>query len=123
MAKYVQWIAHKGKRILFVNCAGLKEAEYLKALQEYQQAMLQERSAPLVLVDLTRTEITTTTMNRAKEMTSAVKAAGVPFGPNVVVGMSKVMKSVATLSARQTYFTDTIEQGKEWLVQQDDERS
>lgn len=123
MAKYVQWITHKGKRMLFVNCAGLKEAEYLKALQEYQQAMLQQRSATLVLVDLTRTEITTATMNRAKEMTSAVQAAGVPFGPNAVVGMSKVMKSVASLSARQVHFADTVEEGKEWLALQDEKRS
>ncbi len=123
MAKYVQWTTHKGKSILFVNCAGLKEAEYLKALQEFQQAMLQERSAPLVLIDLTRTQITTATMNRAKELTSAAQAAGVPFGPNAVVGMSKVMKSVATLSARQTHFADTVEEGKEWLVLQDEKRS
>ena len=38
--RYVQWTTHKGERILFVNVAGLREAEYIAALEELKQALL-----------------------------------------------------------------------------------
>jgi hypothetical protein len=120
MAKYVQWITHKGKRMLFVNVAGLPEAEYIVALEELKQALLKERTVALVLVDLSKTEMTTATVNKAKEVTTATKAAGIPFGPNAVVGMTKLQKSVADLSARMLHFADSIEEGKDWLAKQED---
>ena len=40
VGKYAQWITHKGERILFVNVAGLREAEYIAALEELKQALL-----------------------------------------------------------------------------------
>ena len=40
MGKYAQWITHKGRRILFVNVAGLREADYIAALEELKQALL-----------------------------------------------------------------------------------
>ena len=38
--KYAQRITQKGERILFVNVAGLREAEYIAALEELKQALL-----------------------------------------------------------------------------------
>jgi len=53
MNKYVQFITHKGKRILFVNGAGLSEAECLIAFEEMKQALLKEGKGVLVLADVT----------------------------------------------------------------------
>ncbi len=52
MGKHVDWITHKGQRILFVNVAGLNEAEYIAGLEEMKQELLRDRTAPLVLIDL-----------------------------------------------------------------------
>ena len=43
MGKNVQWITHKGKRILFLNAAGMREAEYAAAIDELKQELLKER--------------------------------------------------------------------------------
>ena len=43
MGKYVQWTTHKGKRILFLNAKGLREAEYIAAMEEMRLELLKER--------------------------------------------------------------------------------
>ena len=44
MAKYVQWITHKGVQILLVNAKGLPEAEYVAAFEELKQEILKGQS-------------------------------------------------------------------------------
>jgi len=122
MGKYAQFIAHKGKRILFVNAAGLPEAECLIALEEMKQALLKEGTGTLVLVDMTHMEMTTAIVNKAKEATAATKAAGIKDKPNAVVGLTGLQKAVAQLFGRGVHFVDTVDQAKEWLAKEDDKR-
>jgi hypothetical protein len=122
MAKYAQFITHKGKRILFVNAAGLPEAECLIAFEEMKQALLKEGKGVLVLVDMSNTTMTTNTTNKAKEVTAATKAAGIKDKPSAAVGLTGLQKAVAQLFARGTHWTDSIENAKEWLVKEDDKR-
>jgi hypothetical protein len=120
MGKYVQWITHKGKRILFVNGAGLSEAEYIAAMEEMKQEILKERDGAMVLVDATKTEMTTPTVDKAKEVAAATKAKGIPDRPGVVVGLSGLKRAVAQLFGRGIHFASTIEEAKEWLVKEDE---
>jgi hypothetical protein len=122
MGKYVQWITHKGKRILFVNGAGLSEAEYIAAMEEMKHEILKERDGAMVLVDATKTEMTTPTVEKAKEVAAATKAKGIPDRPGVVVGLSGLKRAVAQLFGRGIHFASTIEEAKEWLVKEDDKR-
>ena len=122
MGKYVQWITHKGKRILFVNGAGLSEAEYIAAMEEMKQEILKERDGAMVLVDATKTEMTTPTVDKAKEVAAATKAKGIPDRPGVVVGLSGLKRAVAQLFGRGIHFASTIEEAKELLVKEDDKR-
>ncbi|MDM8001119.1 MAG: hypothetical protein QUS33_14315 [Dehalococcoidia bacterium] len=122
MAKYVQWITHKGKRILFLNAKGLREAEYMVAQEELKQALLKERKSTMVLVDATGTEMTTKTTNKAKEVAAATAAEGIPDGPSVVVGLTGLQRAVAQLFGRGVHFASSLDEGKEWLVKQDEKR-
>ena len=119
MGKYAQWITHKGKRILFLNAKGLREAEYITALEEMRQELLKEREGALVLVDSTGTKMTTLAVNKAKEASAATKAEGLPQMPSVVVGLTGLQRAVAQLLRRDLYFAETVEEGKEWLVKED----
>lgn len=67
MGKYVQWIKHKGVRILFLNGKGLEEAEYVAALEEMKPEILRGRSGPPMLFDLSNTSMTPKTIEEAKE--------------------------------------------------------
>ena len=123
MGKYVQWITHKGTRILFVNAAGLREAEYIAALEEMKLELLKGRKAPPVLIDLTKWEMTAASIDKAKDVTASLKKAGVPFGPNALVGMSGLQKSVAALSVKYgVCYASNMEDAKEWLVKEEKRR-
>lgn len=122
MGKYAEFITHKGKRILFVNAAGLPEAECLAAFEEMKQALLKEGKGVLVLVDMTHLVNTTAIVNKAKEVTAATKAAGIVDKPSAAVGLTGLQKAVAQLFARGTHWTESIDEAKEWLVKEDDKR-
>ena len=58
MAKYTQWIEHKGKRILLVDHPGLSEAQYVEAMEEMKQEILKEKAGALVLVNVAGIDMT-----------------------------------------------------------------
>jgi hypothetical protein len=122
VGKYVQWMNHKGKKILFLNAKDLREAEYMVAQEELKQELLKVRTSALVLVDATGTEMTTKTTNKGKEVAAATKAEGVPDGPSVVVGLTGLQRAVAQLFGRGVHFSSSVEEAKEWLVKEDDKR-
>jgi hypothetical protein len=121
MGKYAQFITHKGKRILFVNGAGLSEAECLIAFEEMKQALLKEGTGVLVLADVTDLKMSKALIDKAKEAVAATKAIGIKDKPNAVVGLTGLQKAVAQLfGSKAIYFADTVDQAKEWLVKEDD---
>lgn len=122
MGKYAQFIAHKGKRMLFVNAAGLPEAECLVAFDEMKDALVREGKGVLVLVDMSGLEMTKAIVNKAKEATAVTKAMGIKDKPNAVVGLTGLQKAVAQLFGRGINFVDTVEEGKERLVKEDDKK-
>ena len=122
MGKYVQWVTHKGVRMVFMNGKGLAEAENIEAQDELKQELLRDRSSPPVLVDLSNTAMTQNSANKSKEVAAATKAAGIPDGPTAVVGLNKLQKAVAQLFGRGAHYCDSIDQGKDWLVKEEDKR-
>jgi hypothetical protein len=122
MSRHVEWITHKGVRILFLNGKGLTEAENLAAQDELLQELLKDRSSPPVLVDLSNTTMTPKTSSKSKEVAAATKAAGLPDGPAAVVGLTGLQKAVAQLFGRRARFFDGIDQAREWLVKEENKR-
>ncbi len=118
MVKHVQWITHKGVKILFVNGKGLPEAEYIAAFEELKQEITRERSTAPTLIDLSDTAMTQKTRDKAKEVATTNKALGLPEAPSAVVGLSKLGKMVAQLLTPGTHYFDTVDQAKEWLVKE-----
>ena len=122
MGKYVQWIEHKGVRILFMNGKGLAEAGNLAAQEELKQELLRDRSSPPVLVDLSDTVMTQKTSGKSKEVAAATKAEGLPDGPSAIVGLNKLQKAVAQLFGRGARYFDSLDQAKEWLAKEEKKR-
>ena len=122
MRKYVEWITYKGKRILVVNGPGLKEAQYIEAMEEMKQEVLKEKDGALVLANVSGLDMTKAVVNKSREVVNATKEAGIPNRANVVVGLTGLQKAVAQLFGRGVHFVDTVEQAKELLVKEDDKR-
>jgi hypothetical protein len=67
-------------------------------------------------------DMTAAVAKKAREVTADTKAPGVQDAPNAVVGMTGLQKAVAQLFSRNSRFTDSIDEAKEWLVKEDDKR-
>jgi hypothetical protein len=122
VGEHIQWVTHKGKRMLFVNCARLGESEILASFEEMKHELLKERSGPIVLIDISDIDMTTALISKAKELTAATKDAGIKDGPNAIVGLTGLQKAVAQLFGRGVHFADSLEEAKDWLVKEDDKR-
>jgi hypothetical protein len=78
-------------------------------------------SGVLVLIDVSHLQINATLINKAKAVTANItEAAGYKYKPSVVVGLTTLQKSVARLFDRRTHYADTVEEGQEWLVSEDE---
>jgi len=126
MSRYAQWIMHKGKRILFADYSNLRdEGEYLRAFDETEQALLGAPKGLMVptLLDVTNTLLSPAITERAKKMTAAATAKGIPDSPSALVGLSGFQKAVVQAMQffrRDIRIVDSIEAGKDWLVEQMD---
>ncbi len=122
MGKHVQWVEHKGVRILFLNGKGLSEEKNFAAQDELKEELLRDRSSPPVLVDLSNTNMTSKTSAKSKEVAAATKGAGLPDGPTAIVGLSGLQKAVAQLFSRQSRFFNSTDEAKEWLAKEQTKR-
>ncbi len=105
-----------------VNGPGLGEAQYIEAMEEMKQEVLKEKDGALVLADVSGIDMTKAVVDKSKEVVNVTKEAGIPNRANVVVGLTGLQRAVAQLFGRGVHFVDTVEQGKEWLVKEDDKR-
>jgi hypothetical protein len=120
LGEYVEWITYKGKRILVVNGAGLKEAQYIEAMDQMKREILKEKDGALVLANVSGIAMTKGVIDKSKEVTKATDEAGIPLRGNAVVGLTGLQKAVAQLFGRGVHFVDTVDQAKELLVKEDD---
>ncbi len=124
MAKYVRWITHKGKEILFMDTPRVSGEEGIVAWEEMRQEIRKRPDVRLILIDTTDITLETKTMTKAKEVAAAVKSH--PDTRLAFVGMTALQKSTAQLIARglglEAHFCKTLEEGKDWLVAEADNR-
>jgi len=120
MAKYVQFVTYKGKRIVHTNAARLEEAEFTVALEEMKQALLKEGSETLALTDVTGIKLTKAFVDKAKEVTAALEKTPGWGRPSAIVGITGLQKAVAQLFSSGVHYANTIEEAKEWLVKEAD---
>ncbi len=120
--KYTQWIAYKGKRILYVDLSKKAEFEVKEALQEYLGEAKARPGSPS-LMDFSGTVMTKITRQAGKEMTQQLeqflKDKGVQPAPAAIVGLSLLGRTVANLisASELNYYANTLDDAKEWLFQ------
>lgn len=111
----VKWIDHKGKRILFIDCAGLSGEAYLKTLDEVEVEYKKlGQNSSLVLIDVTGSSSNNQTTERQK------KLAGMKVAKHAaVVGVTGVKKVIASAVNRSFYYAGSVNAAKDWLASQD----
>jgi phosphatidate phosphatase APP1 len=123
ISENISWVEHKSKRIWFADCKGLEGADLVERIEENIQAMSAANDAGeqdlLVLTDIRDTVVTTDVVDAFKRAASNMQ----PFTKaSAVVGIYGVRKfllnTVNRFSSVETNYFDTLEQAKDWLVEQ-----
>ena len=116
----VQFITHKGKKILYFDMSSCKFAEISGVVAEAKRTIATQPSGSvLALTNVTDTELSKNSSAVIKDFTAYnkpfIKASAV-IG---VEGLRKVIYNAAmAFSGRQISAFDTIEQAKDWLAAQ-----
>jgi hypothetical protein len=124
MADYFQWIQHKGKRILLIKFAGMKDEKlYVQAIADLEREILRQprgQFVPLVM-DVSDTRVTKAVTERAKQMMATAKAKGVPDSPTALVGLSGTQKAIVMaiqILRPDLHVAASLEDAKDWVVKQ-----
>jgi hypothetical protein len=122
MSEYWQWLEHKGKRILFIRFAGLKEEKvYMEAIADVEREILRQPKGQLVplVLDVTNTRVTKAVTNRGKQLMETAKAKGIPDSPTALIGLSGTQKTIVMaiqLIRGDIHAVGSLEEAKEWVV-------
>jgi hypothetical protein len=122
VGKYVSRTTHQGKEILILSIPNSNEEQRLEAWAEAKQVLLQQKGACLALVDVRNISLAPGSMNKAKEAAAAARKD--PGNRIAFVGLTRLQSSTAQIALRtmrvRAHFCDTLDEGKAWLVREDD---
>ena len=117
----VSWVEHKGKRIILEDMSGLREPTDIYAVSDTSTAIIckEPEASVLLLTDVTGARYNPSIVNRLKEntkLTTPYMKAYVIVG---IKGLAQViLESFVIFTGLDVKMCDTLEEGKEWLVQQ-----
>lgn len=119
MSKHIQWIEHKGKRILHSDFSGLKGEEYVRAIDECYREILRQPADSIVLslTDTSNSLSSSDTTAESKDWEAVVKEKGILMRV-AVVGIPLWQKVAAQLIRADIYYASSVEDAKDWLVAQ-----
>lgn len=125
MSERIQWITHKGKRILFVDQSNIRdEGQAIKLIDEVEKEILAQPKGQkyLSLFNSHNSLVTTAVTERSKQMIANVNANGIPTGPSAIVGSSGFQKAVVQMLQffmKDLHLAESIEEAKDWLAAQE----
>ena len=113
----INWIGHGGKRILHVDHSTLSEDEHQEIIDLAIRAMIElpDGFELLDIADFTGTPVTQAKRARLKQLATVRQRLR---GATVVVGLSGFGKAMAGLLNPGMKYLDSVEEAKEWLVEQ-----
>lgn len=124
MNERIQWIQHKGKKILLVDQSNIRdEAQAIKLIEEVELEILKQPKGQKILTifNSPNSIVTSAVSERSKKLVANINAQGIPTGPSVIVGSAGFQKAVVQMMQvfmKDLHLADTIEEAKDWLVAQ-----
>jgi len=123
MGNRVQWIEHKGKRILFCDYANIRDEEaFIQAIVETEKEVLKQAPGTLILmlIDATGSRITSKVTGRARELAAKAREKDIPNSPTAIVGVTgpaqKAVFTAMQFLRPDLHAAESIAAAKDWLV-------
>ncbi|MBN1426740.1 MAG: hypothetical protein JXB07_00050 [Anaerolineae bacterium] len=115
----VQWITYKGKKILYGDYKGLKDADLLNALKTENEILQQSPDKVLILEDFTGALSDIAVINYLKSVGKAAEMKTEKAALVGILGLKRLMlvtyNRISGADEHQRLFA-TIDEAKEWLV-------
>jgi hypothetical protein len=117
MGKTINWIDHKGKKILFCDFAGFSEDEYISGVDAMEKELLAQGkgSYTLLLIDVEGSHMTQKTSDRGKKTIEVLTPENITTKTSMI-GISGVKRIIAQAISRDVHFDKDKESAKDWLV-------
>jgi hypothetical protein len=123
MGNRVQWIEHKGERIIFCDYSNIRDEEaFVQAIEETEAEVLEQAPGTLILmlVDVTGSLVTSRVTGRARELAAAARAKDIPSSPTAIVGVSGPAQKAVVMALQflrpDLRLVESIPAAKDWLV-------
>lgn len=124
MNERIQWLQHRGKRILLIDLSNMRDEEkLLQMLEEAEAEVLRQPKGEKILTifNTPNALVTTKITERGKQISDNAKLNGIPNGPVAIIsssGFQKAVISALQVVRKDIHPADSIEAAKEWLVNQ-----
>lgn len=114
----VQFIQHKGKKILLINFADCKAEEVLTVIDQAKAAIrTQAHQSVLTLTDVTNTAFNSKVSDALKEFVVHNKHYVVASAVVGVTGLKQIIyNAVMKFSGRKLHAIDSVADAKDWLA-------
>ncbi len=116
----IEWMDHNGKKILYINYAGLSSPEELDQIKKATQVLVDTRKNDnLTLSDLRNALVTQDFVDLSKEMGKTSRHYTKKAAVLGVEGVRKILlRAVNTFSGNPREPFSTLEEAKDWLVKE-----
>ena len=114
MGNYVEVMTYQGKEIIFLNLNGLSEDEQLKAIAETDRIFATKNNI-LNLTDVSNSTTTPAVKDKANQLHQKHKDN---IKAEAIVGVSGLKRMMAQSMNRDMYFAKSLDDAKNWLIQQ-----
>ena len=116
MNERVYWVEHKGTRILVGDYSRLSGQDYVVAIQAFEDELAGQTPGSVCTISVvTDSTVTTEVKDKFKEMSE--RTQGISKAASTV-GLSGFKKALAVLIRKDLYWADSLEDAKDWLVEQ-----
>ncbi len=117
---HVQFVEHKGKKILHLNFVGCKPKEVLDIILEAKSVIAsQPEKSILTLTDVTDTSFNTDVSDAMKEFAAHNKPFVIAGAVVGITGLKQIIfNAVLKFSGRHLAAFTSVEEAKDWLVRQ-----
>jgi uncharacterized protein YifN (PemK superfamily) len=117
MEHKIQWIEHKGTKILICDFSNYDEKQYLDGTDAMEKELLKQppNSKPKLVVDVTNSKMSQATSERGKKTVEILTKAGM-IVLTAMVGITGIKRVIAQAISRDVHFAKDMEEAKEWLI-------
>ena len=114
----IEWIDHKGKKILYINYSGLTKGEEIDQIEKATQILIDTKSKEnLTLSDLRKALVDQDFVEKSKEKGKISKDYTKKAAVLGIDGVRKILlKAVNAFSGNPREPFSTMEDAKDWLV-------